>query len=104
MARPRGAPHPARLRCRRSTDNPGMPRSSALPGGRGTPLGLPRHFTDPPLEGAAPGNGRGSASFLELGQLEVHRVGVVPVAAPGEAPLLEDGDNGSIHLAGDAPV
>ena len=35
----------------------------------------------------------------DLGHLEVHRVGVVPVAAPGEAPLLEDRHHLPVHLA-----
>src|SRR6476661_6510048 len=36
--------------------------------------------------------------------LEVHRVGVVPVAAPGEAPLLEDRHDRPVHLADGAAL
>ena len=39
-----------------------------------------------------------SARSDDPGHLEVHRVGVAPVAAPGEAPLLEDGDHDAVHL------
>src|SRR3954471_3630938 len=42
--------------------------------------------------------------FHEPFQLEVHRVGVVPGAAPGEAPSVEDRDDPAVHLADGAAL
>lgn len=36
--------------------------------------------------------------------LEVHGVGVAPVATPGESPLLEDRDHPGVHVAGDTAL
>src|SRR5918995_4911900 len=48
--------------------------------------------------------GRPSARGLDLLELEVHRVGVAPVAAPGEAPVLEDRDHLRVHLTDGAAL
>src|SRR5680860_1173583 len=60
------------------------------------------HVDDVNAQRAVEPNHLDSAHLLsgldEPGELEVHGVGIVPVPAPGEAPLLEDRHDGPVDL------